>query len=110
MAAEAEGVVDDGVDFHLAGGVWHVVEVAFGIGFGQIDGRWDDLGFDGFSADGHFNGSRGPEHVAGRAFCRTNGKLTRMIAEDGLDSLGFANVSLGRGGPVGVDVTDVRRI
>jgi gamma-carbonic anhydrase len=32
VAAEAEGVVDDGVDLHFARGVGHVIQIAFGVG------------------------------------------------------------------------------
>ena len=52
MAAEAKGVVGDGVDFHLAGLVGYVVEVAVRVGGLVVDGRRDGAGFERLAAGG----------------------------------------------------------
>ena len=49
---------------------------------------------DGFGADDHFDGAGGAEHVAGGAFGGTDGQLAGVVAEHGLDGLGFGNVAL----------------
>ena len=65
------------------------------------------LCLDGLGADGHFHRAGRAEHVAGRALGGADGEFSRVIAENGLDGLGFADVALRRGGAVGVDVGNV---
>ena len=110
MAAEAEGVVDDGVHRHLARGVWHIIEVTFGIGSLQIDGRRHDAVLDGQGARGHLHRTGRAQHVAGCAFGGTDDELARMVAKNRLYRLRFADVTLRCGGTVGVDVGDVGQI
>ena len=68
VAAEAERIVDDDVHLQLARGVRHVVQIALGIGYLQINGWRHDAVFDGQRANRHFHRARRAEHVAGRAF------------------------------------------
>jgi len=107
VAAEAEGVVGDGVDLHFAGLVGNVVEVAVGVGGIVVDGLRHDVGLERLAADGHLHRAGGPEHVAGGAFCGADGEAPGMVPEDGLDGLCLADVALRRGGAVGVDVGNV---
>ena len=107
MAAEAEGVVGDGVDLHFAGLVGNVVEVAVGVGGIVVDGWRHDVGLERLAADGHLHRAGGPEHVAGGAFCGADGEAAGMVPEDGLDGLCLAGVALRRGGAVGVDVGNI---
>ena len=110
MAAEAERVVDDGVHRHLARGVWHIVQITFGIGILQVDGWRDDAVLDSEGARGHLHRAGGAEHVAGCAFGGTDGELARVVAENGLDGLRFRDVPDRRGSAVGIDVTHVFEI
>jgi len=107
VAAEAEGVVDDGVHLHFARGVRHVIQITFGIGILQVDGRRDETVFDGQRARGHFHRAGGAEHVAGRALGGTDSEFLCVVAKNGFDGLRFAEVALRRGGAVGVDVGNV---
>ena len=107
VAAEAEGVVDDGVHLHFARGVRNVIQIAFRVGILQIDGRRDDAVFDGQRANGHFHRARRSQHVPGRALGGADGDFVYAFAKDGLDGLRFANVALRRGGAVGIDVIDI---
>ena len=107
MAAEAEGVVGDGVDLHFAGLVGDVVEVAVGVGGLVVDGRRHGVGLERLAADGHLHRAGGPEHVAGGAFCGADGEAAGVVAKDGLDGLCLADVALRRGGAVGVDVGNI---
>ncbi len=50
------------------------------------------------------------QHVARRSFGGTDGQFFGVLAENGLDRLRFRDVALRRGGAVGVDVGNVRRI
>lgn len=68
VAAEAEGVVHDGVDRHFARCVGHVIQIARRIRSGVIDGRRHNAPLDRQRAHGHFHRARRPEHVTGCAF------------------------------------------
>lgn len=46
----------------------NVVEVALGVGIVEVNGGREEMGFDGFEADGHFHGSGGAEKVAEARF------------------------------------------
>jgi len=107
VTAEAEGVVDDGVHLHFARNVGHIIQITFRIGILKIDGRRDDPVLDCKGAGGHFDRARRAEHVAGRALGGADGNFFRVVAENGLDGLRFADVALRRGCAVGVDVIDV---
>ena len=61
---------------------------------------------DGLDADNHFHRAGRAEQVAGHRFGGADGQLFRVIAEDGLDGLGFGDIADRRGGAVGVDVID----
>jgi len=110
VAAEAEGVVDDHVHRHFPRGVRHVIQVAFGIGILQVDGRGNDAVFDGQRARGHFHRAGGAEHVAGGAFGGAYDQPLGVVAENGFDGLRFADVALWGGGAVGVDVIHVGQV
>ncbi len=107
MSTKAERVIDDGIDLHFAGRVGDDVEVALGVGVLVIDGGGHDPGLDGLGADGHFDGAGGTEHVAGGAFGGADGQFAGVVTEDRLDGLGFADIALGGGSAVGVDVADL---
>ena len=110
MAAEAEGVVRDGVDFHLAGLVGYVVEVAVRVGGLVVDGRRDGAGLDRLAAGGHFDSAGGTEHVPGCSLGGADGQASGVFTKNRLDGLGFADVALRGGGAVGVDVGNVVRV
>ena len=91
MPAEAEGVVDDGVDFHFARGVGNVIQIAFGVGRSGrliVGGTMPCL-----MASAHRRSfppaPAAPSKVAGRAFGGTDGNLFRVFAENSLDGLRF---------------------
>ena len=106
MAAEAEGIVEGGLDLHGARGVGHVIQVALGVRHFVIDGGRDDAGLDRLDAGNHFDRARRAQHVAGGALDGADGEAARVVAKEGLDGPGFGDVALGGGGAVGVDVGD----
>ena len=110
MAAEAEGVVDDGVHLHLSRGVRHVIQITFGVGGLIIDGGRNDAVFDGQRANGHFHRARRAEHVAGRALRRADSDFFRVFTKNRFNGLRFGDVALRRGGAVGVDVGNIVEI
>jgi hypothetical protein len=57
VAADAEGVVHDGVDLRLARLVRDVVEVSFRVGLLEVDGGRDDFLLDGLDAEDEFGGA-----------------------------------------------------
>src|SRR5216683_3752757 len=96
VSAEAEGVVQSSGDRHFARLVWHVVEIALRIRILVVDRRRDEICLNRLGADGHFDGAGGAEHVSGGALGGADGQFSRAVAEDGLDRLRFADVSLRR--------------
>ena len=104
VAAETEGVIDNGVDREFARDFRDVIQIALRIGIFQVDRRRGDVRFHRFEADGHFHSTGGTEHVAGRALGGADDDLARVIAEDTFDRLSFGDVTLRRGSAVGVDV------
>ena len=96
MAAEAEGVIGDGVDLHFAGLVGDIVEVALGVGCFIIDGWRHSIGLERLAADGHLHPAGGPQHVAGRPLGGTDGQAAGVLAEHRLDGLRLADVALRR--------------
>ena len=107
MAAEAEGIVGDGVNFDFEGLVGGVVEVAVRIWILVVDGRWHKVGLKCLAADGHFDCAGGTEHVARGALGGADNEAAGVIAKNVFDGLGLADIALWGGGAVGVDVGDV---
>ena len=82
MAAEAEGVIEDGVDLHFAGFVRGVIQVARGIGVIQIDGGRNDAVLDRLDADDAFDRAGGAEHVAQSTLGGGDDQFFRVIREN----------------------------
>ena len=107
MPAKTEGVIDDGVDLHLARGVGHVVQVAFAGRAPVIDGRRHDAVLDGQAQALISTAPAAPSMWPVAPLVELTASFLRVLAKDGLDGLGFADVALRCGGAVGVDVRDV---
>jgi len=108
VAAEAEGVVQGYADFLLAGDVGDVVEVALGVGVVEIDGGGDQRIADGHGAGGGLYGAGCAQEVAGHRFAGADYEAVfGVVAEDGFDGFGLADVADSGRGAVSVDVIDV---
>ena len=68
VASEAEVVAEGNVHFGFASDVWHVVEIALGIGLVEVDGRWDDAVFHRHQASGDFNATCCTKKVTSHGF------------------------------------------
>jgi len=100
MSAEAEGVVHDGVDLHLASLVRDVVEIAFRVLIFQVDCRGTMSCWMALTQKTSSVAPAAPSNVAGRALGGTDGKLLCVVAKDGLDGLRLGDVALRRAGAV----------
>ena len=98
------------VDLHLAGDVGHIVEIAPGIGIGQIDGWRNDAVADRKDAGDCGNATGRAEQVPEHRLVRRGGQLVGVIAEGRLDGVGFGDVTDAGGGGVGGDVIDILRL
>lgn len=111
MASEAEVVAEGNVHFGFASDVWHVVEIALGIGLVEVDGRWDDAVFHRHQASGDFDATCCTKKVTSHGFRRAHDQAVfSVISEGSLDRFGFADVAETGGGAVGVDVADFIRV
>ena len=95
---------------HFARGVGHVVEVAIGIGRGQVDGRGDDASMKRDGRRGRFDGAEAPIRWPIIDFWLLMGIDAAAMAEDALDGDGLHQVVQLGAGAVGVDVVDLRRV
>lgn len=59
LSAEAERIAHCGVDFRLARGIRHIIQIAFRIGFCQVQGRRKNAFLDGFDAGNGFGQAAG---------------------------------------------------
>src|SRR5690606_5383596 len=82
LAAEAEVVAHGNADRFLAGLVGHVVEVAVGVRFVEVDGRGDRAFLNGFRADDGLDAAGGAEEVAGHGLGGADGDPAGCFAED----------------------------
>src|SRR5579885_1015986 len=103
-AAEPEGVVERDSDLRRPRLVWHVVEIAFGVGMLLVDGRWNHSALDRQNREYRLDRAGRAERVSRHRLGRAYRYLGRPLAEHALDSLGLRHVALLGRGAMGVDV------
>ena len=96
MATEAKRVIHDRLHGDIPCLVGNIIQVTFWIRGFIVDGRRHFLVAQSQGADGHLDGPRSTEHMASRTFCGADTELFGVVTENGLDSRGFADVTLRR--------------
>jgi hypothetical protein len=109
VAAEAERIVDDDVHLHLARGVRHVVQIAFGSGFCKLMVGGTTPCLMASAQTVISTAPAAPSMWPVAPLVELTATFFAWLAENGLDGLRFADVALRRGGAVGVDVGNVGR-
>ena len=107
LAAEPEGVGQNGVNGDGTGLVGNVVQIAFRVGFLVIDRGVNFPVHDGFDAGHGLQSARGAEGMANHALGAADRNTVGVIAEQPLDGDGFHGVVEGRRSAVGIDIVHI---
>ena len=97
LSAEAERIAHCGVDFRLARGIRHIIQIAFRIGLCQVQGGRKNAFLDGLDAGDGFGQAAGAHEVAGRGLGGAHRRCAFAAAEHGLDRQRFGLVAERRG-------------
>ena len=107
MAAETKTVAHGVLETLLASIVWRIVEVAIGVGVGEVNGWRNRRMGDGFHRNHGFNTTAGTERMPKLALRAADVHLFGMVAKHAFDGLRFGFIPQWRAGSVGVDIADV---
>ena len=105
MTAETQRTGQGEVSLYLPGCDRYVVQVAFRVGFGIADGRWQEAVMERYRRGDQLRGSRGADHVTGHGLGRTDHGLACLrLAEGELESCCLTLVVQQGTGSVGIDI------
>ena len=107
QSAEGEGIREGVFNANCARLIWNVVEIAFGIGFGEICGGRQDAVLQSHDRRDGLDGAGGAERVAVHRFRRADREALGVRAEHFMDRASLGGIVSRRARAVRVDIAEL---